>query len=153
MELAHPWAVGDAATPETNPYKYGKMALNAVCELNDLIHQNSSHGPAIMKDIRDHGIGVFTVESAADQTIDPDSVVEFMHTLPPETREDFILYPKDAAIPHGAVTLPQTNPLYGALADRLRVFIAFPAASPAASLFLRPFRSGALDQLSGGSSF
>jgi esterase/lipase len=154
MELTHPWAAGDAATPETNPYKYAKMALNSVCELDEMIHQNSSHDSTIMKDIHDHGIGVFTVESAADQTIDPESVVKFMNGLPQGTREDFILYPKDAAIPHGSVTRPETNPFYAQLAQKLSLFIAEPAAAAAgASISLQPLGSGAFDQLSSGNPF
>jgi hypothetical protein len=131
------------------------MALNAVCELDELTHQNSSGDPAIMKDIRDHGIGVFTVESAADQTIDPDSVVQFMHQLPQGTRQEFILYPKDDAIAHASVTRPETNPFYEELAQRLRLFLS-PSAAPVsagASTALQSFHSGTLDQLSGGSPF
>ena len=154
MERTHPWS-GDAAAPEDSPYKYRKLALNAVCELGELTLRNAVRAPALRRDIREHGIGVFAVESAADTTIDPDSVVRFMHKLPQGIRQDFILYPKDAGVPHGSVTRPETNPFYGELADRLRAFIAprpLPAAA-SASVFLQPFHSGILDQLSGGAPF
>jgi esterase/lipase len=155
MERTHPWAAGDASTPETNPNKYAKMALNAVCELNDLIGQNSSRRADIMRDIKDHGIGVFTVESGDDTTIDPDSVKQFMAALPSGARQDFIFYPKDDGIAHASVTRPETNPYYGALASQLATFVSEPTgpAIVRSCLPLPPMHSPALDGLMAGRAF
>jgi esterase/lipase len=122
-----PW-VGDADAPETNPYRYVKMAVNGACQVYDLTLENIVSRGEILSAIK-KGTGVFAVESEADTMVSPQAVVDFMGSLPVGTKQDFILYPKSDAIRHEDVTRSETNPFYAEVAARIRAFLAPPPSS------------------------
>jgi alpha-beta hydrolase superfamily lysophospholipase len=129
VEKVMPWKGNNPDAAETNPYKYAKMATNAVCQLVYLTQANSSRLGTIGRDIAAHGIGVFAVESMADTTVSPDAVVSFMNGLPAGVRKDLITYPKGDGIAHADVPRPETNPHYGEMVSALDLFVAAPAAT------------------------
>ncbi|HAM34718.1 MAG TPA: hypothetical protein DEB40_12600 [Elusimicrobia bacterium] len=122
VTIFRPYREGDV--PETKPFNYNKMAINAVCQLYDLTVDVSRGRENILSSIGDHNIGVFTVQSEADGTVRADAVVEFMKDLPPGAAKNFILYPKDEGIRHADVTRPETNPFYAELQKKIREFVA-----------------------------
>ena len=148
IEHFKPWAEGAPDEPEDNPYRYKKMALNAVCQLYHLTVEDSRHGAALRSQFAAHGIGVFSVESLADTTVRPEAVVKFMSTLPDAVRKESILYAKDVGVAHAGVTRPETNPFYGDMEARIEAFVA-PRGSAdklQGSVFRQPLRSGALEE-------
>jgi esterase/lipase len=128
FEKLRPWAGNNPDAPETNPYKYMKMASNAVCQLFYLTQDNSFKRGLIDGDVAAHGIGVFAVESMADTTVSPEAVVSFMNGLPPGASKELITYPKSDGIAHADVPRPETNPHYADMIAALDAFLASPAA-------------------------
>ena len=100
--------------------------------------------PRIIADIKDHGVGVFTVESDSDTTVNPQAVVQFMQNFS-GPRARFILYPEQDGIAHADVTRPDTptnNAAHFAqLTDGLAQFLSAETAAQAAA-FNRPVRLG-----------
>jgi esterase/lipase len=131
VEKAMPWKGKNPDAPETNPYKYTKMATNAVCQLVYLTQANSFRLGAIGRDIAAHGIGVFAVESMADTTVSPEAVVSFINGLPAGVRKDLITYPKADGIAHADVPRPETNPHYGEMVSALDGFLTAAGAAAA----------------------
>ncbi len=119
MKAVHPWAMdtrGDAN-------RYGKMALNAVCQLRRLIQDNDAARSELLSAIAARGLGFFALATAVDAAVDSDAVADFMASLPPQSRRTFLLYPKEDGIAHERVTRPETNPRYAELEAALLAFL------------------------------
>jgi len=111
------------AIVEDNPYKYRKMAINAVCQLQFLTEANARNRGNIIAELDENGVSVFAVQSEADGTVSAGAVKEFMDSLPPSIRREFILYPEAAGIQHSSVPRPELNPRFEALKGRLEEMI------------------------------
>ena len=118
-----PWKDSDPNIPEDHPYRYRKFAVNAICQLYRQTLQDLLRRSDMSSDIAAHGIGVFAVQSEADEVVSAGAVVSFMNSLRPGVRNELILYPKESGVDHTAVTRPESNPYFGALAERIKVFI------------------------------
>ncbi len=119
LKTVWPWALdtqGDA-------HRYAKTALCAVCRLRELIRDNDAARPELLSAIAAHGTGVFAAATAADTAIDSRAVADFMDSLPPKTRQSFLLYSEAEGITHEALTRPELNPLYARLEAALLAFI------------------------------
>jgi esterase/lipase len=127
IEKIMPWAQNNPDAPETNPYKYVKMATNAACQLYYLTQGNSRLDGAVDADVKARGVGVFAVESMADTTVSPEAVVKFMGALPAGVHQQLITYPKSENIAHADVPRPETNPEYPQMISALDAFVAAPA--------------------------
>ncbi|HVA67175.1 MAG TPA: alpha/beta hydrolase [Elusimicrobiota bacterium] len=106
--------------------------------------------PEIISDIKGHGLGVFTVESDSDTTVNPDAVIQFMRDLS-GARAQFILYPKADGIAHADVTRPDspTNDAqrFAEIENGIPAFLrAEAAASPVASVPAAAWRPVRLDK-------
>jgi esterase/lipase len=120
-----PWAEdAPESIVENHPYRYKKLATNAVCQLYKATLIIDFHRKALMSYIAANKVGVFAVESEADTTVSPEAVKRFMDELPGSVDKELVWYPKSAGIPHAAVTRPESNPLYGELSLRLDAFLA-----------------------------
>lgn len=117
--LLHPWVPDPTGKfpdpskiPENNPYRYNKMATNAVCQLYWLTQENSLFQDQTLTFIANQGISVFAVESQADTTVSPAAVNEFMGKIAemPGSLSDYVSYakpkPGKPGIAHADVTLP-----------------------------------------------
>ncbi len=131
IEKVMPWEGNNPNAPETNPYRYAKMATEAVCQLVYLTQENDLRRWSIDADIARRGIGVFAVESMDDTTVSPEAVVRFMGDLPSGVRRELIAYPKSEGIAHADVPRPETNPHYAEMISRMDAFLDAPSA-PAA---------------------
>ena len=153
--LLHPWAPLAAGTDpsqvvEDNPYRYKKMATNAVCQLYKQTFFNQMLRPESLNVISRHHIAVFAVQSQADTTVSAGAVNDFMRdvaALPGQPPSDFISYERDARIGHADVTRPETNPSFGELTTRLRNFLARRESGTAPS---HPIRRVEFEQPEGG---
>lgn len=132
LEAVMPWKGNNPNAPETNPYRYEKMATEAVCQLVYLTQENDLRRWIIDRDVARRGIGVFAVESLDDTTVSPQAVVRFMDDLPNGARKELIAYPKSDGIGHADVPRPETNPHYAEMISRLGTFLDAPSAPAAA---------------------
>ena len=113
-----------AETAEVSPYNYTKMAINGVCQLNELIGDNNDGRAEILDSLRAAGTPVFAVESEADATVSPAAVTGFMAELPAASGSVYVRYQQAEGIAHAAVTRPETNPRFVELSRRLAEFAA-----------------------------
>ena len=126
--LLRPWVQDHAdQIVEDHPYRYRKMATNAVCQLYKQTFINATFRHQTMNHLAERGIPVFAVQSQADNQVSSDAVDEFMRDagrLPNGPATDYISYPREAGIPHADVTRPESNPAFGQLETRLKAFLA-----------------------------
>ena len=105
---------GDHA--EDSAVRYRKIALNAVCQLKDLMDK-IGHADRASEIV----LPTFVAYSAADLTVDPDSIARFARGLkPPHVA---IEYPADDGVAHSDVVRPGTNPHFPALVRAMSGFI------------------------------
>jgi pimeloyl-ACP methyl ester carboxylesterase len=142
MEFRDPWLNNpkasqpvcderDAKTAmSTACYKYVKNTKYASCQLVALVQDNP--WGLIGRYLAERGIGVFAVESMADTTVSPESVVKFVGSLPPGVRRELITYEKSEGIKHESVPRPETNPHFAEMIAAMDAFLAAPAPRAAA---------------------
>jgi len=106
----------DGDHPEDSDIRYRRIALNAICELKRLMDAIGHADRA-----GEIAVPTFIAYSAADLTVDPDSIARFARGL--KAPHAAIEYPAAERVPHSDVVRPETNPRYPALGRAIGGFI------------------------------